>query len=294
MTAAAEVRELLTRHGLRARHALGQHFLIDERVYDRIVAEVQAAPDDWIVEIGAGLGTLTRRLCAVVPRGRVVALERDPRLHAVLGAELPGDLPLERWLGDAVRFDLDALASRAQRRLLVAGNLPYQISSPILARLEESRRVVTRAVIMLQREVAERLVAAPGTDGYGGLSVMLAQHFDVSLVRRVGPRAFLPPPRVDSAVVRLEARASARVVVADEGHLGRVVRAAFGQRRKTLRNALQVAASREAVAIALTAAAIDGQRRGETLSLAEFARLADVLGPAAGWAPSTTPGPEAA
>ena len=292
MTAAAEVRELLGRHGLRARHALGQHFLIDDRVYERIVAEVRAAADDWIVEIGAGLGTLTRRLCAVVPDGRVVALERDPRLHALLGAELSG-LPLEPWLGDAVRFDLAALAARAPRRLIVAGNLPYQISSPILGRLEESHRLVVRAVLMLQREVAERLVAAPDTEGYGGLSVMLAQHFDVTLVRRVGARAFLPPPRVESALVRLETRATPRVAVADEGHLGRVVRAAFGQRRKTLRNALQTAAPREAVTAALGAAAIDGQRRGETLALAEFARLADALGPAAGWAPTPAAAPRA-
>jgi 16S rRNA (adenine1518-N6/adenine1519-N6)-dimethyltransferase len=283
MTAAAEVRELLARYGLRARRSLGQHFLIDDRVYERIVGELRAAADDWIVEIGAGLGTLTRRLCAAVPGGRVVALERDPRLHAVLAVVIAGDLPLETWLGDAVRFDLDALAHRAPRRLLVAGNLPYQISSPILGRLEASHRVVARAVLMLQREVAERLVAAPGTAGYGGLSVMLAQRFDVTLVRRVGPRAFLPPPHVDSAVVRLEARDTPLVVVADEGHLRRVVRAAFGQRRKTLRNALQAAASREAVAAALGAAGIDGRRRGETLSLAEFARLADALGPAAGW-----------
>jgi 16S rRNA (adenine1518-N6/adenine1519-N6)-dimethyltransferase len=292
MTAAAEVRELLARHGLHARHSLGQHFLVDDRVYERIVAAVAAATDDWIVEIGAGLGTLTRRLCAAVPDGRVVALERDPSLHALLGVELQG-LPLETWLGDAVRFDLAGLARRAPRRLLVAGNLPYQISSPILARLEASHHLVVRAVIMLQREVAERLVAAPDTDGYGGLSVMLAQHFDVRLLRRVGPRSFLPPPRVESALVLLEARAAPRVTVADEGHLGRVVRAAFGQRRKTLRNALLTAAPREAVATALVLAGIDGQRRGETLSLAEFARLADALGPAAGWAPTPAAAPRA-
>jgi 16S rRNA (adenine1518-N6/adenine1519-N6)-dimethyltransferase len=284
MTAAAEVRELLARHGLHARHSLGQHFLIDDRVYERIVTEARAAADDWIVEIGAGLGTLTRRLCALVPHGRVVALERDPRLHALIDADARGGLPLEAWLGDAVRFDLEALADRAPRPLLVVGNLPYQISSPILGRLEEAHRRVTRAVFMLQREVAERLVAAPDSDEYGQLSVMLPQHFDITLVRRVGPRSFLPPPKVESALVRLEARATPRVAVADEGHLGRVVKAAFGQRRKTLRNALQAAAPRVAVEAALASAAIDGQRRGETLSLEEFARLADALGPAAGWA----------
>jgi 16S rRNA (adenine1518-N6/adenine1519-N6)-dimethyltransferase len=288
MTAAAEVRELLARHGLHARHRLGQHFLLDDRVYDRIIAEVGAEPDDWIVEIGAGLGTLTRRLCALVPGGRVVALERDPRLHQLLGAELAG-LPLELWLGDAVRFDLAALAGRAPRRLLVVGNLPYQISSPILGNLEAAHRLVARAVFMLQREVAERLAAAPGSDQYGQLSVMLAQHFDVALVRRVGPRSFLPPPKVESAVVRLAARAAPRAAVVDEGHLGRVVKAAFGQRRKTLRNALTAAAPRAAVEAALAAAGIDGQRRGETLALEEFARLADALGPAAGWGP-TAPG----
>ncbi|HEY3356443.1 MAG TPA: 16S rRNA (adenine(1518)-N(6)/adenine(1519)-N(6))-dimethyltransferase RsmA, partial [Polyangia bacterium] len=229
------------------------------------------------VEVGAGLGTLTKRILTAVPAGRLVALERDAAMHQVLATELGGCANLELWLGDAVAFDLAAVAARAGRPIIVAGNLPYQISSPMLRRLEEGWRFIRRAVFMLQREVAARLVAAAGSDDYGSLSVMLPLHYDVRLVTRVARTAFVPSPKVESAVVLLETRAEPRVPVADETALGHVVRAAFNQRRKTLRNALRAVAPVAAVETALAAAGIDGQRRGETLDLAEFARLAAAL-----------------
>jgi 16S rRNA (adenine1518-N6/adenine1519-N6)-dimethyltransferase len=277
MNPATEVRALLARHGLRPKHGLGQHFLVDASVYARLVNELALAPEDWVIEIGAGLGTLTRLLCDAVPGGRVVALERDPALGAVLAEELGPRRNFELWLGDAVAFELRAAAARAGRRLVIAGNLPYQISSPILARLEDAAGDVRRAVVMLQREVAARLVAAPGSDDYGSLSVMVPLHYDVRLALKVGRRAFWPPPKVESALVRLEGRPMPRVAVADEACLRRVVRAAFGQRRKTLRNALGGLAPKAAIEAALEAAQVDGRRRGETLSLAEFARVAAAL-----------------
>jgi 16S rRNA (adenine1518-N6/adenine1519-N6)-dimethyltransferase len=274
---AADIRALLDRHGLRPKHGLGQHFLVDPHAYDRILAALEIAPEDWIVEVGAGLGTLTSRLCDAAPQGRVVALERDHAMHRVLGAELSDRSNLELWLGDAVDYDLAALARRAGRPLVVAGNLPYQISSPMLRRLEQEHTHVVRAVFMLQREVAARLTAAAGSDDYGSLSVMLPLHYDVRRVARISSRAFLPPPKVESAVVRLESRPAPRVPVADEAALAAVVRAAFGQRRKTLRNALLTLAPAALVAAALVAAALDGRRRGETLDLTEFARLSAAL-----------------
>ncbi|HEY3355009.1 MAG TPA: 16S rRNA (adenine(1518)-N(6)/adenine(1519)-N(6))-dimethyltransferase RsmA, partial [Polyangia bacterium] len=201
----AEVRGLLGKYGLRPKHGLGQNFLVGSRVFDQILAAIALLPEDWVVEVGAGLGTLTKRILTAVPDGRVVALERDAAMHQVLGTELAGYANLELWLGDAVEFDLAAVAARAGRPIIVAGNLPYQISSPMLRRLEEGWRFIRRAVFMLQREVAARLVAAAGSDDYGSLSVMLPLHYDVRLVTRVGRTAFIPSPKVESAVVLLEA-----------------------------------------------------------------------------------------
>jgi 16S rRNA (adenine1518-N6/adenine1519-N6)-dimethyltransferase len=277
MTTREEIEALLEKYGLRPKHSLGQHFLVSAAVYERIMREAALAPDDWVVEIGAGLGTLTRLLCHAVPQGRVIALERDRALGGVLERELGSGDNLEVWLGDAVSFDLRATAQRAGRSLVVAGNLPYQISSPILGRLENGAGLVRRAVLMLQREVAARLCAKPGSSEYGSLSVMVPLHYEVRLALRVGRQSFLPAPKVESTVVRLEARPEPLVPVADEGYLRRVVRAAFGQRRKTLRNALRTIAAPEVIEHALAATMIDGARRGETLPLSEFSRLAAEL-----------------
>jgi 16S rRNA (adenine1518-N6/adenine1519-N6)-dimethyltransferase len=265
-----DVRALLRRYKVRPKHGLGQNFLVDAGVYRRIVAAAGLAPEDWVVEVGAGLGTLTRLLAAAAASGRVLALERDAALAPALQAELRDRPNVEVWFGDAVAYDLGAAAARAGRTLVMVGNLPYQISSPILFRLVEERRQVRRAVLMLQREVAERVTAPAGSPAYGGITVLIGLHFQARIAFGVGRRAFLPPPRVDSAVVRLEARAEPAAPVADEAYFARVVRAAFGQRRKTLRNALRALEP---------GAAIDPQRRGETLDLGEFARLAVHLRP---------------
>jgi 16S rRNA (adenine1518-N6/adenine1519-N6)-dimethyltransferase len=271
------IKGLLRRYGLRPKHSLGQHFLTDARVCRAIVAHAALEPSDWVVEIGAGLGTLTAPLTEAVPTGRVVALERDAGLCAVLEAELGARPNLELWKGDALEYDLAAAAARAGKRLVVVGNLPYQITSPLLFRLVETRAAVARAVLMVQREVGERMTAAPATKAYGGITVLLGLHFEVRRLLGVGKRAFLPAPEVESCVVRLEARPKAKVAVEDEAHLARVVKAAFGQRRKTLRNALRALAAPMTVDAALAAAGVDPRRRGETLDLVEFARLAEAL-----------------
>jgi 16S rRNA (adenine1518-N6/adenine1519-N6)-dimethyltransferase len=273
------VSELLTKYGLRAKKSWGQNFLVAENVYEAIVRAAVRDPSDVIVEIGAGLGTLTDRLAAAAPTGRVMAVERDRDMVAVLRGELGGRANVEILETNALTFDYEAAAARAGRPLVVVGNLPYQIASPLLFAMLEPRvrRHIVRIVIMLQKEMADRIVARPSTPQYGALGVMVTTWADVRPVVRAPAGAFLPPPKVDSAVIQLTPLAEPRVTISDERRYSQLVHAAFGQRRKTLRNAVSSLWPKEAVEAALTAASIDGQRRGETLSVEEFARLAEKL-----------------
>ncbi len=274
-----EARVLLDRYGLRAKKSFGQNFLISERAFRAIVDATVSADDDWIVEIGAGLGTLTARLAERVPEGKVIALERDPDMIRVLRAELAGVDNVDIEAADALRYDLRMAARWRGDAITVCGNLPYHIAAPLLFRIVEARAQIRRAVVMIQKEMADRLVAAPGTKEYGALGVMIRTYADVRTVAKVGAGSFVPPPKVDSAVVKLVplAGAAPRVPIADEAHYSAVVHAAFGQRRKTLRNALRAVFDEAAVDAALAATRIDGVRRGETLDIAELAAVAAAL-----------------
>jgi len=269
-------RTLLARHGLAAKKSWGQNFLVDEKVYEAIVDATATAPDDWIVEIGAGLGTLTSRLADAVPDGRVLAVERDRDMIKVLERELATRTNVEVRAENALTFDYAAARQRSGKPLAVAGNLPYQIATPLLFNLLEGRQHIARAVVMLQKEMADRLLARPGTSEYGALGVMIALHAELRPVIKARAGAFFPPPKVDSAVVALVPLAAPRVPV-DPARFRQVVQASFGQRRKTLRNALRSLWQAGTVDAALGGAAIDGGRRGETLSVEEFGRLADHL-----------------
>lgn len=274
-----DARTLLDRYGLRAKKSFSQNFLISERVFRAIVDATVHADDDWIVEIGAGLGTLTARLAERVPEGKVIALERDRDMIAVLRAELAGVDNVEIEEVDALRYDFRMAAKWRGDTVTVCGNLPYQIAAPLLFRVIEARADVRFAVMMLQKEMADRLLAKPGGKDYGALGVMIGTYVDVAVVAKVGAGSFLPPPKVDSTVVKLVTLPDAkpRVPIADDKHYSAVVHAAFGQRRKTLRNALRALFDETAVDAALAATSIDGVRRGETLDIPEFARLADAL-----------------
>jgi 16S rRNA (adenine1518-N6/adenine1519-N6)-dimethyltransferase len=274
-----DARVLLARYGLAAKKRFGQNFLISERVFRAIVDATVARDDDWIVEIGAGLGTLTSRLAERVTEGKVIALERDPDMIAVLRGELGGVDNVEIEDCDALRYDLKMAARGRGEPIAVCGNLPYHIASPLLFRILDARDGVRCAVVMIQKEMADRIVAAPGTKAYGALGVMIRTYADVTTVARVTAGSFVPAPKVDSTVVRLVPLpgAAPRVPIADAAHYSRVVHAAFGQRRKTLRNALKAIWDDAAIDAALAASAIDGGRRGETLDIAEFGRLAEAL-----------------
>jgi 16S rRNA (adenine1518-N6/adenine1519-N6)-dimethyltransferase len=276
-------RALLDRHGLRAKKSWGQNFLADPVVLDEIAALAAPPPGSPVVELGAGLGHLTVRLAA---RGaRVLAVERDRDMARVLRAEL-GDR-IELVEADAVRIDWAALAERlGVARVTVAGNLPYHLTSPILFALLDHADRISRATFLLQREVAERLASRPGTKDFGLLSVLLQREADVEIARRVPPGAFVPPPRVESAVLVARFRPPAGAPV-DAALLRRLVKAGFAQRRKTLSNALDAAriVPPGLLAAALAAAGVDPRRRGETLEVREWEALARALASAGGAGP---------
>lgn len=284
-----DARVLLERYGLRAKKSFGQNFLISERAFRAIVDATVKTDMDWIVEIGAGLGTLTARLAERVSEGKVIALERDPDMIRVLKSELAGVDNVEIEDADALRYDLKMAARWRGEPIIVCGNLPYHIAAPLMFKIVEAREHVTHAVVMIQKEMADRLVAQPGTKEYGALGVMIRTYMNVQTVAKVGAGSFMPPPKIDSTVVKLVPlpEAKPRVPLTDEKHYSVVVHAAFGQRRKTLRNALRAMFDETAVDAALAATGIDGIRRGETLDIAEFGALANAL-PATAARPSTT------
>ena len=273
-------RELLDRHGLRAKKSWGQNFLADEAVQDAIARLAVEREGEVVVEIGSGLGHLTERL--VAHGARVVAVERDRDMARVLRAELGDRVTVVE--ADAARADLGELARQAPGggpagRVAVAGNIPYHLTGPILFSLLDQAGAVSRAVLLVQREVAERLAAAPGTKDWGLLSVLLGQRGPVEIDRVVPRGAFHPPPRVDSAVVRIDLHGRAPRC-ADPRRFRLLVKGGFGQRRKTLRNALEAAriAPREALEAAFEASGIDPGRRGETLTVDEWEALDRALG----------------
>jgi 16S rRNA (adenine1518-N6/adenine1519-N6)-dimethyltransferase len=276
-----DARILLERYGLRAKKSFGQNFLISERAFRAIVDATVRTDADWIVEIGAGLGTLTARLAERVSEGKVIALEQDPDMIQVLKAELAGVDNVEIESGDALRYDLRMAAKWRGDPITVCGNLPYHIAAPLLFKIIDARDVITHAVVMIQKEMADRIVAPPGGKDYGAIGVMLRTYADVTTVAKVGAGSFAPPPKIDSTVIRLVPlpAGAPRFPIADHKHYSAVVHAAFGQRRKTLRNALRAVFDETAVDAALATTGIDGVRRGETLDLAEFAALSDALKP---------------
>ena len=273
-------REILQRHGLRAKKSWGQNFLVDARVQERIVAAAAVDSDDVVAEIGAGLGALTRRL--VAHAGHVIAIEHDEELAALLEQELGCSPVLRVERADALDFDFAAAARAAGRPLVVVGNLPYQITSPLLFAVTDAAaggRVIGRAVLMVQKEFAQRMLAAPGSKVYGRLSVMVQQQAEGEILFHVGPGAFHPRPAVTSSVLRLRPRQTPLAPVRDPAQFAQVVKQAFAARRKMLRRALEPLAGAEAATRALASSGILGTRRAEELSVAEFARLADAFGP---------------
>jgi 16S rRNA (adenine1518-N6/adenine1519-N6)-dimethyltransferase len=255
----------------RPRKRFGQNFLIDRGIVQRIVAAIAPMPGDRVVEIGPGEGVLTALLLERLPRLDAIEIDRD--LCAALARRFDA-APLVLHQGDALAFDFTALSVQLGGPLRVVGNLPYNISTPLLFHLAQSSEHCTDLHFMLQQEVVARMVALPATSEYGRLSVMLQSRFDMERLFGVPPESFRPPPKVQSAVVRLRPLSAtereARGVAGNDVRFGRVVTAAFSMRRKTLRNALGNLISAEK----LEGLGIDPGLRPECLSAVDYAAIA--------------------
>lgn len=279
LTSPAELKALLERHGFRFSKALGQNFLIEPSVPRRIAEASGADESTLALEVGPGVGCLTSELARRAKK--VVAIELDSALRGVLAETLGGLENVEIVWGDAAKLDLAALVRERAGALrpVVCANLPYSVTTPLLAAFIEAG-CFERMTVMIQREVAQRLAAAPGTKDYGAFTVFVNWHCEVKRLFDVPPECFMPRPRVTSSVAALTPRAEPPCAVRDEALMFRCVRAAFSQRRKTLSNALSNGLGgfeRAEVLAALDAAGIDPRSRGETLSGADFARLSDAL-----------------
>jgi 16S rRNA (adenine1518-N6/adenine1519-N6)-dimethyltransferase len=271
-------KSLLLRLGLKPKKALGQHFLLHPHQARRIVKALDLEGQDTVLEIGAGLGALTVFLAQAA--SRVIALERDSDLAGFLRQDLfPEVSGVEVVCQDVLEFDFNEASLAAGRPLAIVGNLPYQITSPLLFRLIEHIPAISRAVLMMQLEVGARLLAKPGTKDYGILSVLGQYYFRVTRLFSLSPGNFFPPPQVDSVVVRLLPEAPNPQAL-DETLLHQLVKTAFGHRRKTLNNTLAAHAetfglTSEAMRALLADLGIDLKRRGETLSVAEFVEISN-------------------
>jgi 16S rRNA (adenine1518-N6/adenine1519-N6)-dimethyltransferase len=264
---------------VRPKKALGQNFLTDRNVLGRIVEAAGISAGDRVIEVGPGRGSLTRLLAE--KGAQVVAVELDRELVPILESEFAGRENVEIVQADILDTDLrQLLLSRWEGEWKVVANLPYNISSQVLIRFLDAHDLFSRLVLMLQREVGERLIAPPSCKEYGILSVYLALHFSIYREFLVKPGSFFPVPKVDSVVLRFNPLPKPRADVGDEEFFRKVVRGAFGQRRKTLWNCLKSAGlvpTGMMLTEALAGCGIDGGRRGETLSLDEFAALSREL-----------------
>jgi 16S rRNA (adenine1518-N6/adenine1519-N6)-dimethyltransferase len=266
---AARLRDALDRHGVRPSRALGQNFVVDPNTVRKVVRAAALDSGDRVLEIGAGVGSLTVALAGAA--AHVVAVEVDSRLIPVLHETLAGHANVDVVHADALHEDLTAFGVTK-----VAANLPYNIATPLVIKVLSEVPMVDELTVMTQKEVGERLAARPGSKAYGQASVIVAYHARASVAASVSRRAFYPVPRVDSVVVRITRRA--RTVAVDLEDLRAIVRAAFAQRRKMLRNALaSVAGSSDAAEDALRRSGVDPRGRAEDVDLEGFAAIARAL-----------------
>ena len=281
-----DVRTLLAAHGVHPSRALGQNFLADPNTARRIVRLAGVGPGQHVLEIGPGVGSLTLALAEEVGDargpggvpgggGRVLALEIDRHLLPVLAETLAGVGNVDVVHGDALAVDYGALLTPGPQPWDMVANLPYNIATPLVARLLEGVPQLRRMVVMVQREVAERLAAAPGSPACGGISAKVAYYAEVSVLGSVPPTVFVPRPNVESAIVAFDRRDAPPVDVPSPERMFALVRAGFAQRRKTLRQALRPALGAEAADV-LLAAGLDPAARAETLGLGDWAALSRV------------------
>ncbi len=273
------LKQELREYGLFPKKRLGQHFLVDRNILNQVIQAAGVGKEDVVVEVGPGLGEMTLALARSVKR--VIAVEIDAGLVEILKKKLADSPNVEVVRSDILKVDFKHLFEREGQPVKVVANLPYQISTPLLFRFIETKEVFSTFTLMLQREVAERMVAPAGGREYGPLSVFVQLFLDASIRFFVNPSAFSPPPKVESAVVHMVWKEKPVIEKKEEEWFRRVVKACFGYRRKTLLNALKHSGLPlpESVESRMKKAGIDPQRRPETLAIEEFIRLAETLGP---------------
>jgi 16S rRNA (adenine1518-N6/adenine1519-N6)-dimethyltransferase len=273
-------KEILHQYGIKPRKKLGQSFLVDINTIKKIAVSAHISSDDVVVEIGAGIGALTKEIAQIVKR--VIAVEIDFRLVETLKDQLALCSNVEIHSGDILKFDFASISDKYNTKIKVIGNVPYNISSPVIFHLLSFRSVISGFTLMLQKEVVQRLVSLPDNKNYGVPSVLLQMHAEVERLFDVPATCFFPQPKVESSIIQGIFRERPLVELADEMFFSRLVKASFAQRRKMLINNLKNAKFLEGFPEtdfkeALDAAGIDGKRRGETLSLEEFGHLSNIL-----------------
>ncbi|MFZ1036485.1 MAG: 16S rRNA (adenine(1518)-N(6)/adenine(1519)-N(6))-dimethyltransferase RsmA [Smithella sp.] len=273
-------RDIITHYAIKPRKSLGQSFLMDENVIRNIAAKANVTGDDIVVEIGAGIGVLTEYLAQNA--ARVIAVELDDKLVEVLKDRLSEYNNIQIYHGNILRFDFRTIARAGRQKIKVIGNIPYNISSPVLFYLLSFRGVIDSFVLMMQKEVIDRLVASPGGKSYGVPSVILQMFATVEKVFDVPASCFYPRPKVESSVIKGFFPSISMIKLVDEDFFVRLVRDAFAQRRKMLINNLKQSkllegAPESLLKEALILAGIDSRRRGETLSIEEFGHLSNIL-----------------
>jgi 16S rRNA (adenine1518-N6/adenine1519-N6)-dimethyltransferase len=276
----ASTRDLIKKYDFKIAKKFGQNFLVDENILKTIIDCSELSKDDCVLEIGPGLGAMTQVLCEKA--GRVLAVEIDRELIPILKVSMFGFENFNLINGDILKLDLKAILEEnfGSSPVKVVANLPYYITTPIIMKLLEDDINFKSITIMVQKEVGERLAAAPGGKDYGALTVAVQYRCAPQKILVVPPESFIPQPEVESMVVRLDSRDKPPVNVLDEKMYFRVVKASFGQRRKTLLNALaagNLGKSKEELRVVLSNNNINENRRGETLSLEEFAKVANEL-----------------
>lgn len=281
LSSPSETKFIIQKYGFTFQKKYGQNFLIDSSILDKIIDSAGITKDDCVLEIGPGIGTMTQRLCEAA--GKVVAVEIDDKLIPILADTLQMYENVEVIHNDILKVDIKSLSEKENggRPLKVVANLPYYITTPVIMGLLESNVPMESITIMVQKEVADRMRTGPGSKDYGALSLAVQYYSKPSIVAVVPPSCFMPPPKVESTIIRLELYKDRPVIVKDESLLFRLIRASFNQRRKTLVNGLSNgmgwSLTKEEVAQAIVEAGFSETVRGEALSLEDFGKLSDIF-----------------
>jgi 16S rRNA (adenine1518-N6/adenine1519-N6)-dimethyltransferase len=273
-------RASLINSGVRAKKSLGQHFLDDPAIIDNIIDKANFGKNDIVVEIGSGLGALTIPVLPYIHH--LIAVEKDPVLIDIVKERLSLDLQEKLTFvpGDVLKLDIKEIFDRFKRKIRILGNLPYNISSPILEKLIFNRNYIKNAILMFQYELAQRLVAAPGNKDYGALSVICQYYARLSPLIKVGKNSFYPKPKVDSMVLEIDFEKPYPYQVKNEDFFHKIIKAAFSCRRKTILNSLERGlkySPRETIAEALKDSMIDPKQRAETLTIEDYIKLTSAL-----------------